>query len=64
MYRVHFFDQANYEFNVSLHSTREAVSAAAGELLQRFEINHFSGRRTCAREIVSLEPLPPKDEVG
>ena len=28
MYLIHFFDQSNYEFVMSLHSTREAAEAS------------------------------------
>lgn len=38
MYLVHFFDQNNYEFIMSLHSTRAAAEAAFEALLRRFVI--------------------------
>jgi hypothetical protein len=38
MYIVHFFDQANYEFIMSLHSSIEAAEAAFAALLRRFVV--------------------------
>jgi hypothetical protein len=61
MYIVHFFNQASYEFCMSLHSTRAAAEIAAGEMLQRFGINQRSGL-DFRGEAVSLEPLPPKEK--
>ncbi|OLB79559.1 MAG: hypothetical protein AUI16_01025 [Alphaproteobacteria bacterium 13_2_20CM_2_64_7] len=60
MYLIHFFDQSNYEFVMSLHSTREAAEAAIADLLQRFKIDHTASGPDCRGEIISLEPLPPK----
>jgi hypothetical protein len=47
MYLTLFFDQNEYEFITSLHTTREAAETAFGDLMQRFVIPDG-------------EPLPPK----
>ena len=47
MYLVHFFDQDNYEFVMSLHSTRAAAEAAYEALLRHYVIEDG-------------EDLPPK----
>jgi hypothetical protein len=47
MYLVLFFDQNNYRFITSLHSTLPAAEAAFEDLLRHFVV-------------VNGEPLPPK----
>jgi hypothetical protein len=49
MFLVHYFDQAGYEFHMSLHSTRAAAEAAYEQLLQRYVFDEG-------------QPLPPKSE--
>ena len=49
---VHFFDQNNYEFCMSLHTTRAAAEAAVDDLLRHFDIKE------------SMEPNPTtRDEL-
>jgi hypothetical protein len=51
MYIVHFFDQANYEFIMSLHSTLAAAEAAYEALLRHYVIEDG-------------ETLPPQRNLG
>jgi hypothetical protein len=49
MYLVHYFDQHEYEFVMTLHSTRAAAEAAYAALLRRYVIKKG-------------DPLPPKEK--
>ena len=49
MYLVHYLDQRNYEFHMSLHSTRAAAVVAYEALLRRFVLEEG-------------QPLPPRGE--
>jgi hypothetical protein len=57
MFVALYLDQDNYEFNISLHATRDAAEAALAGLLTTFDI-----RNTTSGE---LGPgLPPRERWG
>jgi hypothetical protein len=53
MFLVHFFNQQDYEFHMSLHTTREAAEAAVNDLLRHFDV----------KQSMSDNPNPTRDDL-